>query len=234
MQRKKLKYFIAVGLSILIFSCTPSYFIVKDFNLKTQDHKRVAVIPVEMVFTGAKPAKVTEAQIDSIEVSESKQFQNSLFNNLLLYSNSKRGTVSVEFQSYEKTNKTLQELGISVRDAWSKSPEMLCKVLGVDAVVKTRIVKQRYMSDLASFGLQTAGRILNGVVGGGMAYPLMRATNGGRTNDIDAQCTLFNKTQDEILWKDMHKGAADWNSPANQIIERITVQFGKNFPYRKR
>jgi hypothetical protein len=63
---------------------------------------------------------------------------------------------------------------------------------------------------------------------------MLSATRNGRTADIDAQCTLFNNTDGAILWKDMHRGGANWNNPANAIIDRITVQFARNFPYRKK
>lgn len=217
----------------LFISCRPSYYVARDFDSKTTTHKKVAVIPVEMSMTGQKPKKLTEAQIDSIENYESLQFQASLFNNLLKYSNTKKGIVSVEFQSYERTNKILEEHGMKLRDAWTADPVTLCKVLGVDAIVKMRVVKQRYMSDLASYGVQMAGNVL-GQLGGPAGWTLASATRNGRTNDINAECSLFNNAEGEVLWKDMHKGAADWNSPANQIIENITVRFARNFPYRKK
>lgn len=230
-MKTRILQIILPALLIAFYGCKPSYYIANDFNSKTRSHKRVAVIPVEMEFTGQKPKKLTDAQIDSLELVESKMFQESLFNNLLKYSTTNKGTVKVEFVDYSRTNKMLEDSGIKIRDAWAEDPSKLARLLNVDAVVKTKIVKQRNMSDLASLGIQTAGKFINAALGGG-AGPMMQATKNGRTNDIDAQCTLLNGADGVILWKDMHKAGADWNTPANEVIDRITVYFARNFPYR--
>ncbi|MBC7862199.1 MAG: hypothetical protein IAF38_04440, partial [Bacteroidia bacterium] len=190
MKTSTLKIILLLLATVILAACKPSYFIAGDFAAKTQKHKKVAVIPVEMIFTGTKPKKLSEAQIDSIEVEESKMFQISLFNNFLKYSNTRKGTVNIEFQSFDKTNKVLEDNGIKIRDAWSADPTTLAKILDVDAVVKTRVVKQRYMSDLASYGIQTAANLLSSTQLGGIGglYPIRQVTHNGKTNDIDAQC----------------------------------------------
>jgi hypothetical protein len=56
------------------------------------------------------------------------------------------------------------------------------------------------------------------------------ATN--KTNDIRATCTII--SNGEALWNDSYTKASDWNSPANEIIENITDNFAKHFPYKKK
>ncbi|MCP3928791.1 MAG: hypothetical protein GY705_06790 [Bacteroidetes bacterium] len=69
--------------------------------------------------------------------------------------------IYINLQHYDKTTYLLENAGISIRDAWKEDPERLAEILEVDAVVKARIEKQRFMSDLASFGIDLGIEIMN-------------------------------------------------------------------------
>ena len=221
-------------LSVLfIVACSgPHYFLAPDFNSKTAGHKNVAIIPFEMIFTGKKPEKLTADDIKKIEEGESQAFQMSLYNNLLRYSRTKNGTIMITFQPYEKTNQILKDAGLSVRDVWSTDPQKLASILGVDAVVKSRVQKNRYMSDLAAYGIDLGYSVIQAIgleFGGALLYALVGPP---KTNDIDSQCTLFNGADGSVLWKDMYKASASWNAPANEVIENLNSNFARHFPYR--
>ncbi len=102
----------------------------------------------------------------------------------------------------------------------------MANLLGVDAVVRLRIQKQRYMSDIASYGI-SAGKHLITNIGG---IPIPAAHN--KTNDIITSCTLV--SEDQTLWNDSYTGTSDWNTPGTVVIENITNNYGKRFPYKKR
>src|SRR5262249_8861108 len=110
-----------------------------------------------------------------------------------------------------------------------KSDVELTKILQVDAVVRMRIQKKRYMSDVASYGVDIAKQIgyETGVL---KRIPIPGSL--GKTNDIYATCALVSNGQ--TLWNNNYKGASDWNNPPNEIIESITASFGRNFPYKHR
>ena len=85
------------------------------------------------------------------------------------------------------------------------------------------------MSDEASYGITVAKQIIyNTGIGSKIPVPATPAT----TNDIYASCNLVSNSQ--TLWNDNYKAASDYNSPANVIIEGITDNFGKHFPYKKK
>ena len=223
---------IVIMLCIIATACSgPHYFLAPDFNTKTATHKTVAIIPFEMIFAGKKPKKLTDDEIKKIEEGESQAFQMSLYNNLLRFARTKRGTIMIAFQPYEKTNKILQDAGITVREVWATDPQKLAQILGVDAVVKSRVQKTRYMSDLASYGIDLGKDILFSI-GLEFAPLLFPIVGSSRTNDIDSQSTLYNGADGYVLWKDMYKTASDWNAPANQVIENLNSYFARNFPYR--
>lgn len=234
-MRAKTTIITAVVLTLIAVACGgPHYFLAHDFSQRTVNHKTVAVMPVEMIMTGTKPKKLTEEDIKKIEEGESLAFQMSLYNSLLRNANlRKQGVVTVSFQPYEKTRDILKNANVGVRDSWSLDPQKLCTMLGVDAVVKTRVQKQRYMSDLASYGINLGVNVLDalGGIGAGVMLPGIAA---GKTSDIDAQCSLFNSNDGYLLWKDMYKAGADWSRPANAVIDDLTNAFGRNFPYRQK
>lgn len=210
-------FFIA---ALVFASCNKSTnkFLSANFDEKTRNHKIIAVLPVEMVFMGKQPKDFTPDKIKTIEEAESKSFQESLYGKIL----SKEPKVDI--QAVEKTNKLLAAKGITIQNSWTMPADELAKVLGVDAVVKSRIEKERYMSDLASFGTSVANTLASW---GGIP---LGANN--KTNNIRGSCEVINSADGIALWRVTVKNPnADWNTPANDIIDRINSKFARNFPY---
>jgi hypothetical protein len=217
---------LAIGIFVLTTSCH-RYYTSSSFEQKTAKHKLIAVLPPQMVLTGNKPKNVTEEEIAKIEETESKLFQRSLYNNILSRANTNKYEMSVALQPYDNTIALLEAKGINLRDAWRKDDKELATILGVDAIVRMSVQKERYMSDLASFGIDMGARVLNTVLKNGPFIP-----SRSKTNDVIASCALV--SNGETLWNDTYKRAADWNSPANSIIENITDKFAKHFPYKRK
>lgn len=220
--------FLLVTFTIL-GSCAHKYYKASNFEEETVDHKKVAVVPAEMIFTGTKPKNLTEEDIAKIEETESISFQQSLYDNILRYANSNKYETTVNFQDIITTQKILEQNNITARDSWRMTDKELSEKLGVDAVVRMRIRKQRYMSDAASYGIDVARQVIfNTGIGNKIPVPSVR----NKTNDIITSCNLVSDGQ--TLWNDNYTRASDWNSPANEMIEAITANFGKHFPYKKK
>jgi thioredoxin-related protein len=212
-----------------IVSCARKNYTAANFEEKTVDHRTVAIVPAEMIFTGKQPKDLTEEDIIRMEEQESRDFQYALYNSILRHANTRKYITTVNFQDIGTTLKKMEENNIDIRKSWKMSDEELAAKLGVDAIIKMRIQKQRYMSDAASYGIDAARRVL-GNTGFGSKIPL--PYNASKTNDIYASCNLVSENQ--TLWNDHYKRASDWDTPANVIIEGITDNFGKNFPYKKK
>ena len=215
-------------------SCRNRYYASSSFEEKTAKHKVIAILPAEIVFTGTKPKKLTEEDIIKIEDAESRAFQESLYNNILKYANTRRYETRVDVQHYGTTLNRLTEKQITARDCCRKNDDELAVILGVDAVVRMRIEKQRYMSDMASYGISLGRDILAEMGSGGVlpgtGIPVPGVSN--KTNDIKATCAIL--SHGISLWNDSYRAASNWNNPANEIIEGITENFGQNFPYKRR
>ena len=212
-----------------VLSCSRKYYTNSYFDQQTAHHRVIAVLPAEMVFTGVQPKNLTPESIAQIEEQESKDFQVALYNSILQYANSRKYYTTVNLQDFSTTQRLLNENNISVRDAWHKSDLELTKILNVDAVVRMRVQKKRYMSDVASYGVDIARQIGYET---GVLKRIPIPGRLGRTNDIYATCALVSNGQ--TLWNNNYKSASDWNNPANEIIENIADNFGRNFPYKQR
>lgn len=219
---------IALSFTLLFTACSRKHYAVSYFDQKTAGHRIIAVLPAEMIFTGTQPKDLSAEAISKIEENESRMFQNYLFNSILRYANDRRYYTAVGVQDISTTEKLLEDNNISIRDSWKQDDKKLAKLLGVDAVVRMRIQKKRYMSDLASLGVDYGQQVLNQIGNVGKYIPYVP----NKTNDIYASCNIVSDNQS--LWNDDYRGSSNYNVSSERVIDNITDNFGRHFPYRKR
>src|SRR5689334_9057386 len=143
-MKKFIPLFLVITI-VLCFSCHRKYYTATFFNQQTVNHKLIAVLPSEIVFTGKQPKDLSTEQIAKMEEDESKAFQLSLYSNILRYANTNRTYMFVGVQDINKTMSTLDENQITVRDSWKMDDKKLATLLGVDAIVRMQIRQKRYM-----------------------------------------------------------------------------------------
>jgi hypothetical protein len=231
-MRSKFYTFTFMAVVFFLASCH-RYYTNTNFDTVSTNHKTVAVLPANVILTGNKPKKMTADDIAKQELAESTSFQQSLYMNILRHANSKKYESNIQVQPVEKTAELLKNNNIGFRDVAGTSDETLCKLLNVDAVVRLKVQKTRYMSGLASFGADVVNDILFGSVGvfiPGTITPVPNAPT--KTDDVIADCTVQSNSM--VLWNDNYKQQANWQRPANDIVENVTNSFGKHFPYRKK
>ena len=226
---KKIVPLLSLAFVLVSVSCSRKYYTSSFFEQQTAGHRVIAVLPSEIVLTGKQPEQLTPEQIAQIEEEESKAFQLALYSNILQHANSRKYYMSVGVQDVHKTMSVLEENGISLRESWKLDDKKLASLLGVDAVVRMQIRKKRYMSDYASYGVTIAKDVISQTPLGNK-LPIPRSL--GKTEDIYAYCSVVSNSV--TLWNNNYKAAADWDNPSNVIIENITDNFGRYFPYKKR
>jgi hypothetical protein len=226
-----MKTFYIFIFSAFILSSCRNYYIAHDFNQRTANHRTIAIAPLEMIFTGNKPNNLSDADLKRLEEGESRAFMISLYNEILRSTRGGKKPIRVSIQSVNNTLSALEGNGISIRDSWKLSSVQLAQILGVDAVVQGSITKKRYMSDLASFGIDLGTQILD-IFTGGMAGANVphQAT---RTNDIRASYSLSSAGDGTTLFSQAFEYEADWDNTTEEIITYINRRFARNFPYRK-
>ena len=227
---KPLLFFPLAILFLLLSNCTP-YYLSSNFSTQTADHKIVAVLPFEMVYTGVRPEGITEEDLRTIEVAESQAFQISFYNEILRSTRSGRKPIRVDLQDYKKTLQLLEEKEIGIKDSWDKKPEDLAEILKVDAVVRARVEKNRLMSDLASYGIDVAVHVLD-VLSDHTVWPWL-PPNVTKSKEIRASYSLMGREEGLVLWSVAIREDANWRRRANEIIDDINRRGSKKFPYRK-
>lgn len=212
---------------LLLTSGCKQYYTVADFEEKTQSHQTVAVLPFEMIYTGMIPNDLTEEDIQRIEILESKAFQSSFFNAILASTRRGRDQLRVDLQHYSKTIDLLEKNGVGVKDSWQKDPAELAKILGVDAVVKAQIEKRRYMSDVASYGIEAGTQIIS-AISRNRVLPYVNSRN----KKVKTVFALVNQEDGNALWSISYDCDANWRSTNEDIIESINARSARRFPYR--
>jgi hypothetical protein len=225
---KKNLLYILIAFAAFTTACSHKNYTTSYFDQQTMHHKLIAVLPAEMIFTGVQPKDISAETIAKIEENESRMFQNYLFNAVLRYANTNKYYTAVGFQDISTTQKLLEENNITIRDSWKQDDRKLAELLGVDAIVRMRIQKKRYMSDLASLGVDYGQQVLNQIGNVGKYIPYVP----NKTNDIYASCNVVSNNQ--TLWNDDYRGASSYNVSSEKVIDNITDNFGRHFPYRKR
>jgi len=121
---------------------------------------------------------------------------------------------------------SLEENGISVIDSWIESPENLANMLGVDAVVRGRIQKEKYFSDELSAGIEL-GTVLLDMMGSDF-NPFVSSNN----KKIKTDYALVDSENGNVLWSIQYSVEADWRQRPDQIVDRINHRSANHFPYR--
>src|SRR5687768_1953083 len=144
-----------VALFVLFsFSSCHRYYTSSSFGEKTIKHKKIAILPPQLVVTGNLPKNLSISYLEELEEKESKLFQEALYNNVLKRGNTGKYALNVMVQPYTNTLAALEKGGVGIRESWTMDDKELAELLGVDAVVRTSIQKERFMSDLASAGIE--------------------------------------------------------------------------------
>ncbi len=216
---------------LLLPACTAVDYQSPQFGEKAYGHQTIAILPFEMVFTGKMPTRLTPDQIAHIEEAESLAFQTAFYNRLLNQSSArKKHPIRIEIQPVELTNQILYDSGLDLRESWEVPPEELARILGVDAVVRTSVHKARYLSDLASYGIDLGLYVLYEATDGEAGWLVPPGLT--KTHDIWADSVLVSAEDGHLLWKVAVERATDWHRPANDVVAGITKKLAKKFPYR--
>jgi len=217
--------------ALILPSCSKNYYQVKSFKDKSRIHQKIAVLPVEMVFSGLQPFDLTEEEVLQQEIAESKAFQISLYNELVRRRETSKKGPHIEMMRISQVNKTIEN-EMSIKESWEIPPEEMAELLGVDAVLRSRVEKKRYFSDLASYGIDVASKLIGlltkdiGVFAAGQSMK--------KSNDIYGRYELVDAKTEEILWSISFQEPANYKNPAEEIINGLNQRAAHRFPYKKK
>lgn len=225
------KGFLLFVLTSVLLSCK-NYYVHQDFEIKTETHKTIAILPFDVVTTGKKPNNLSENQLQSLIDAERVAFQISLYNQILTSTNGGKKPITISVQNFDITNDLILKSGMTLEQASKENPTKMADLLGVDAVQKTRVQKTRYLSDLASFGIELGQEILDNIPGLGTVTDNIPG-NINRTNDIDVSSSIISRTDQTTLYTYAIKQEIDYTTTSTEMVEFINRRIAKTFPYRE-
>jgi hypothetical protein len=190
---------------------TKQIFESPDLKSMVYSAKTVAILPFKVSISYKRtPKDVSLEQIKDNEKAESIQMQQGMYTYLLR----KSKDYSVSFQEVDRTNALLKKAGVfeNVDEVLSDS---ICKILGVDAIIKSSWSYQKTGSQGAAIATALLFGVATNTGSGQLVMQINRARDGG------------------MMWrmaKEMNEGAF---SSANELMERMMRKVGRVFPFEK-
>lgn len=180
-----------------------------DLQNLIDNAKTVAILPFKANVKYKRMPK--GSTVESLREEEEK-LSTSLQDGMLTYLLRKSENYSVKFQDVNRTNALLKRSGV-YNDLDVVLPDSLCKILNVDAVIKSTWNYEKTGSEAGAIVMALAVGVSKGVGSGALTLQLYGAKDG------------------ELAWrfyKEMNESAF---SSASELMERMMKKIGRNFPF---
>lgn len=223
-MKKTILFFVLAA--FFFTDCSRDYYQTAGYDELAIQHEVIAVLPTKTVTNGRIPPELTGEMILEIEENESKAFQIAMFDEISERSGPYEGDVRVTLQHYSETNALLERAGMTLRGSWDRPPSELAELLGVDAVVRTTVQKQLYLTELESFGIDFARSMM--LIFDGPWWIL-----NDKTSDVFASAAIIDGPSGVVVWSTEKKRSTDWNQPHAEIVRGIARVMARRFPYRE-
>lgn len=183
----------------ILSSCSSTVYKDKTFF---SNHKlsgqTLAILPVEVIYTGNLPKNWTDEHIVKLEKEQSTQLQEGIYEDFLFHASGKekKKKWAVKLMDLRVVNDKLAENGISLHESFKLPSDELAKILGTDMLIRGRVQNVRYMSEAAATGINIGTSVLEGIFrrGGTSVYgPRVRS------EDSDMDLSLFHSSRPEAV-----------------------------------
>ena len=205
----KIKTLLVLSTVFLLNSCAKIYFS-PDANTRAASHEVIAIAPPKVSIAARK--KVDAEAMKEQQKTESINFQKEMYSWLLRRKMQNR--IFVEVQDVETTNAKLRQAGYF--DDRPMTPNEVCKVLGVDALVTSNYALTKPMSDGAAVALG----VLVGV--------------WGSTNNTTVTMEIHDNQTSKLLWNYNHRLSGSVGSTPASLVDNLMRNASKNMPYSVR
>jgi TolB-like protein len=200
---------------LILGACSRAY-VSPQFETVMAKNPTVAVLPFQIVFQGNPPKGMTPEDMQRIDALEQVAFQKSFFR----WMGSRWRDEPVRLQSTTVTNARLEGAGIELDEVAIHSPDKLGQEVEADLVFACVVVKHRYRSDWASFGMDAANILL-----GGEGVWL-----NSQTNDVTITANLIRSSDGATLWSHTREGEAHWDYPIQQVMDNVHRRLMRQLP----
>ncbi len=218
------QYYLFLSLGLLLMQACSREVYNNESYLETIDlrDKKVAILPVEVEYTGRWPKDYTAEKKRTMEEAESISLQNMLYSEYLYHAKyPKKKQKAVKLINVDQVNYRLRELGISARNSWAMSGDSLGKLVGADLVIRVHLRKERIMSDAESLGLGIATSVFNKAIEKDNAGGI--GGNINKTYSINYEVTLSDANNHITVSRlTKNSDASNWQHSPDKVIKYST------------
>jgi hypothetical protein len=211
--RKSIAKYLLGALVVFLSACATVYT-APEFATYQAKHKTLAILPpiVSINAQSFKPGTSVEL-INSQQLEEAQLFYGQLYSQFLAQQG--KGRYTITFQDIEETKSILVAKGVTAEKMRAMTRAQIGQTLGVDAVVSSRIYRDKPMSNGAAlFGL------LLGV--------------GGITNEVQINLSVHESMEGRLVWNYDHIVGGGVVNSAEGMAKSLMKSISKKFPYEKK
>lgn len=209
-QMKKLFSSLSI-LMVLLFigSCAQIYTDPSAKNL-VNNHRNIAIIPPDISISASRN---TDAEaIREHQRTESLMVQKDMQSWMLR--RKAQGRIRAEIQDVATTNSLLQKAGYPEKII---SPETMCEILNVNAVVRSTYSYAKPMSEAAAIAVS--------VLSGGNI--------GGNTNEVRASINIYDCSAQKMIWSFSDRNSGGMESSTSTLLDGLIKSATRRMPYNK-
>jgi hypothetical protein len=183
-------------------------------NLKSEIEKQktVAILPYDVSIVYKRVPKHYDS---SATKSEEQSLKTNLQSSMYTYLLRKADKYTVTFQDPTRTNALLKAKGLYDQlDLLTQ--DSICKILGVDAVIKSKYDYEKTASE-----------------GAAIAKTVLFGSLGSKTGSGALTLQIYNGADGNLLWRFYKAMNDDVMSSSDELITRMMKKVARNFPYEK-
>ena len=184
------------------------------FEELSKDHKIIAILPFQTTLNLKSEQNNSEEQVKKLAQREGIAVQQALESYFLTRKNKKK--LKIEFQDINTTNRILKKAGITLENIDIYTPQALCEILNVDALVSGSLTSRILLSEEVdtSFDLITFLK--------------------GKSDYGKIIIKLSDKNTGKLLWR--YEKTIDRKSGKNTsaIIAKMMRIASRKFPYEEK
>ena len=196
------------------------------YNENVIDNKTLAVLPYQVTTVGRIPDNLTDEMLLEIEEGESQAFQSSLYHQMLdRLARKKYRHLNIKIQAFDETNRKLSDAGFGIRETWDVPAAELAKILEVDAVVRSSVHKNQYLTNLESYGIFLAQQILFTLSSRAFWFG-----PSNKTSDVRISTSIIDIADGNALWSASRLCPTNWSRNTYDVIEEINFSITRRLP----
>ena len=184
------------------------------FEELSKDHKIIAILPFQTTLNLKSEQNNSEEQVKKLAQREGIAVQQALESYFLTRKNKKK--LKIEFQDINTTNRILKKAGITLENIDIYTPQALCEILNVDALVSGSLTSRILLSEEVdtSFDLITFLK--------------------GKSDYGKIIIKLSDKNTGKLLWRNEKTIDRKSGKNTSAIIAKMMRIASRKFPYEEK